>query len=144
MTTPEPSSQPTPVTFHGAIPILRVRDLAASVDHYVRVLGFAIDWHYPGSIASVSRDRCSVFLSEGDQGTPGTWAWIGVSDATAVHDELRARGAHIRQEPTNFAWALELQVEDPDGNVLRLGSAPQADVPFGPWKDMKGQLWVTT
>ncbi|GLC25787.1 tetratricopeptide repeat protein [Roseisolibacter agri] len=148
MTTPEhpsqPTSQQTPVTFHGAIPILRVRDLAASVDHYVRVLGFATDWHYPGSIASVSRDRCSVFLSEGDQGTSGTWAWIGVSDATALHDELRARGATIRQEPTNFAWALELQVEDPDGNVLRMGSDPRADVPFGPWKDMRGELWFAT
>ena len=24
--------------------------------------------------------------------------------------------------PTNFSWALEMHVEDPDGNVLRLGS----------------------
>ena len=153
MTTPEPSATPTtpappppstPLTFHGAIPILRVRDLAASVDHYVRVLGFTIDWHYPGSIASVSRGRCSLFLSAGDQGTPGTWAWIGVSDAEALHDELRARGATIRQPPTNFAWALELQVEDPDGNVLRLGAEPKPGVPFGPWKDMHGGLWEAT
>jgi len=25
---------------------------------------------------------------------------------------------------TNHSWALEFQVEDPDGNVLRFGSEP--------------------
>jgi hypothetical protein len=28
--------------------------------------------------------------------------------------------------PTNFPWALEMHVEDPDGNVLRLGSEPKS------------------
>jgi hypothetical protein len=27
--------------------------------------------------------------------------------------------------PTNFPWALEMQVKDPDGNVLRIGSEPK-------------------
>lgn len=149
MTTPEQSTseQPaaapaaTPVAFHGAIPILHVRDLSASVDHYVRVLGFTVDWQTPHVIASVSRGRCTLFLSQDDQGHAGSWAWIGVSDAAALHDELRARGATIRQGPTNFAWALEIQLQDPDGNVLRLGSDPLPDVPFGPWLDMRGTLW---
>ena len=35
------------------------------------------------------------------------------------------RGAPIRLPPTNFSWALEIQVEDPDGNVLRFGSEPR-------------------
>jgi hypothetical protein len=52
--------------FHGAIPILRVANLGATLDYYVKILGFSIDWEYP-TIASVSRDRCCVFLSEGDQ-----------------------------------------------------------------------------
>ena len=90
----------------------------------------------------MSRDRSCIFLSEGDQGNPGSWIWIGVPDAEAVHDELVAEGAKIRQGPTNFRWALEIQVEDPDGNVIRLGSDPIEGRPFGPWKDMHGQLWV--
>ncbi|MGZ8379060.1 MAG: glyoxalase superfamily protein [Gemmatirosa sp.] len=140
---PDPEAQPlSHVAFHGAAPILAVRDLAASVDHYVRVLGFAVDWEMPGAIASVTRDRCTLFLSAGDQGHPGTWAWIGVTDAEALHDELHARGATIRQPPTNFAWALELQVEDPDGNVLRLGSDPKPGVAQGPWLDMRGDEWM--
>lgn len=27
--------------------------------------------------------------------------------------------------PTSYSWALEFQVEDPDGNVLRFGSDPE-------------------
>jgi predicted enzyme related to lactoylglutathione lyase len=38
---------------------------------------------------------------------------------------LKARGVKILLEPTNFPWALEFQVEDPDGNVLRFGSEPE-------------------
>jgi catechol 2,3-dioxygenase-like lactoylglutathione lyase family enzyme len=150
MTSPEPQSMPAasrptppaPVAFHGAVPILPVRDLAASLDHYVRVLGFALDWEDAGMFASVSRDRCCLFLCQDDQGHPGTWAWLGVADAEALHDELHARGAHVRQPPTNFAWALEMQIEDPDGNVLRLGSDPKPGVAHGPWLDMRGLRWV--
>src|SRR5687768_3587828 len=39
--------------FEGAQPILRVGDLQTSVDYYVRVLGFKVDFHE--IIASVSR-----------------------------------------------------------------------------------------
>jgi len=127
--------------FGPAAPILRVADLPASVDYYTRILGFTIDWEAP-TITSVSRDRCCIFLCEGDQGNPGVWMWIGVADAEALHDELVAKGAKIRQPPTNFWWALEMQVEDLDGHVLRLGSEPIEGRPQGPWKDMHGRLWA--
>ncbi len=129
------------MTFGGATPILRVRDLAASIDYYVNSLGFQIDFQGPGPFASVSRGRCCLFLSEGDQGHPGTWAWIGVSDVDRLYAEFQAKGALIRQAPTNFSWACEIQVSDPDGNVLRFGSDPKPDQPFGPWLDMNGVLW---
>ena len=126
--------------FHPAAPILRVGDLRASVDYYVNVLGFKVDFETEW-LVSVSRDRCCLFLAMGDQGHPGAWVWIGVADAEALHEELRAKGAKIRQPPTNFSWALEIQVEDLDGNVLRLGSDSIEGRPFGPWKDMNGKLW---
>ena len=128
-------------TFGGAAPIFCVARLAASLEYYVTVLGFIIDWEETG-IASVSRDRCCLFLSQDDQGHPGAWAWIGVSDAAAVFEELRAKGARIRHPPTNYNWALEMQVEDLDGNVLRLGSEPRKGEPFGEWLDMHGEAWV--
>lgn len=33
-------------------------------------------------------------------------------------------GVPVRMPPTNYPWALEMHLEDPDGNVLRLGSEP--------------------
>jgi catechol 2,3-dioxygenase-like lactoylglutathione lyase family enzyme len=128
--------------FGGVNPIFRVRSLPASIDYYVRVLGFKVDWHQPGIIASVSRGRCSIMLCEGDQGNPGTWVWIGAEDIEPLFEEYSSKGAKIRHAPTNYEWAYEMQIEDPDGNVLRIGSEPKADQPFGEWLDMRGDTWV--
>lgn len=131
------------VVFGGVSPILRVARLAASLDYYLKSLGFSVDWESPGGIASVSRGGCALFLSEGDQGNPGSWVWIGVSDAALLFEEYQRTGARIRHPPTNYSWAYEMQVEDLDGNVLRLGSDP-VDEPFGEWLDMRGGRWVVT
>jgi catechol 2,3-dioxygenase-like lactoylglutathione lyase family enzyme len=132
----------TPVAFEGVTPIFTVRNVDASVDYYTAVLGFDVAWKSPVGVASVARGRCQIFLVEGDQGHAGTWLWAGVSDAAALFDEYRQKGANIRQPPTNFPWALEMQVEDPDGNILRLGSDSLENKPYGPWKDMHGKLWT--
>jgi hypothetical protein len=34
-----------------------------------------------------------------------------------------------------------MQVEDLDGNVLRMGSDQKADQPVGEWLDMHGNRW---
>ena len=128
---------------HGwgpAAPIFRVRDLAASLRYYVDVLGFKEDWRTPG-IASVTRDRCCIFLCEGDQTASTTWVWLSVDDAEKVHQELNATGATIRHPPTNYFWALEMQISDPDGNVLRLGSEPREGEPEGEFLDASGRRW---
>ncbi len=127
--------------FHPATPIFRVGSLDASVAYYVDVLGFRVDWG-DRFFSSVTRGRCTLFLSEGDQGHPGGWVWIGVGDAAALHEELLAKGARVRHPPTNYAWALEMQVEDLDGNVLRFGSDPVEGRPFGEWLDAKGVRWA--
>lgn len=129
--------------FGGAAPIFRVASLSASLEYYVTVLGFMIEWEDSGNIAAVSRDRCCIFLCEGDQGHAGSWAWIGVGDVETLYEQLRARGARVRHPPTNYKWAYEMQVEDLDGNVLRLGSDPLNDRPLGEWLDMRGDAWVT-
>lgn len=123
-----------PVAFECVVPILRVRSLTTSVEHYVGVLGFRVDWQEPGVMASVSRDGRAIMLCEGGQGNPGTWVWIGVSDACVLWEEYKAKGATIRQAPVNYPWACEMHVEDPDGHVLRCGSEPRADQPFAEWK----------
>lgn len=127
--------------FEGVSPILPVADLKESIRYYVRVLGFKLNWETP-IFASVSRGRSSLMLSEGDQGHPGTWVWIGVGDADMLFQEYSAKKARIRHPPTNYPWAYEMQVSDPDGNVLRMGSESKAKERFGPWLDMDGILWT--
>lgn len=130
-----------PVEFGGATPILRVASLEASLAYYVEALGFSLEWRQ-GDFASVRRGKASIMLSEGDQGHPGSWVFLGVSDADALHEELRARGAIIRHPPTNYPWgARELHVSDPDGHVLRLGSDAVAGEPTGEWLDSAGARW---
>ena len=128
------------MNFHQATPILRVADLAASLAYYLDVLGFHVQWRME-TIACVSRGDCGLVLCEGDQGNPGSWVWIGVGDAEALHAELEAKGAKVRNPPANFPWAIETQIEDLDGNVLRFGSEPIEGRPYSPWKDMHGRLW---
>jgi catechol 2,3-dioxygenase-like lactoylglutathione lyase family enzyme len=111
-----------------SIPILRVRNLQVSLDYYRDILGFTVDWSSgteDDGFAGISRDGHALYLSQAEQGHLGGWVWMGVTDARTFHAEYVASGARIRQEPTNYSWALEMQVEDPDGNVLRIGSEPE-------------------
>ena len=110
--------------FECITPILSVKNVPASIEYYVKVLGFKTDWSN-GAFASVSRDNLSIYFCQGAQGQPGTWVWIGVEDVDALYEEYKASGATIREAPTNYPWACEMRVEDPDGHVLRIGSEPK-------------------
>ncbi len=127
--------------FDPATPIFCVTSVKASIEYYVNALGFKVDWQGGPGFASVSRGRCHIFLCQDDQGHPGTWTWIGVTDTDALAAEYRERGAKIRNPPTNYPWAYEMQMEDPDGNVLRFGAEPKQDQPFGAFLDMHGRAW---
>lgn len=130
------------IEFGGVTPVLRVRDIAASLDYYTRVLGFKVNFVYDDFFASISCGRCGIFLSEGDQGNFGSCLWIDGKDVEVLHAQFMAAGAKIRHPPTNYSWALEMQVEDPDGNILRFGSDPKKDQPEGEWLDMYGRRWL--
>lgn len=117
------------------VPILNVRDFAASVEYYEKKLGFTnADWAYPGFTA-VSRDGKQIFLCHDGQGHAGTWIWIGVDDAQAMYEELVASGAKVRHAPRNYPWALEFHVEDPDGHILRFGSDPVEGRRYDEWAE---------
>lgn len=120
----------TKTKFEGANPILSVADMRVSVSYYVEKLGFTnADWGNE-FFTSVNRDRAGIFLCQGGQGQPGTWAWVGVEDAATLYEEYTASGAKILRAPENYPWAFEMHVEDPDGHVLRFGSEPRSDRPL--------------
>jgi predicted enzyme related to lactoylglutathione lyase len=114
-------------------PILRVSSIPISIRYYVDLLGFALDWGHEDAseMASVSRDGHSIMLCQGEQGQPGTWIWIGVEDIDPLFEHYASKGAKIRQKPINQPWAYEMQIEDPDGHVLRFGSEPKSAPTFG-------------
>jgi len=107
----------------GAVPFLRVRDAEASAGWYEK-LGFEVEWTYrfePGLplFVSIRRGDARLFLSEhtGDA-TPDTLVYLYVEDADEFAAEL-GEGA----EDTPYGMR-ELELADPDGNRLRIGSPP--------------------
>ena len=132
----------SPITFGRCTPILRIADLDTSLAYYTGVLGFHLEWRDRG-FAQVTRDEATLMLSQGDQGHPGCWVYVGVSDADALHAELQSRGALVRHPPSNYPWgARELHVTDPDGHVLRFGSEAVEGEPIGDWLDGDGVRWI--
>lgn len=68
-------------------------------------------------------------LCQQGQGHAGTWVWIGVEEIEPLFADWEPQGVKVRQPPTNYPWAHEMQIEDPDGHVLRFGSEPKPDEP---------------
>ncbi|MGW0313621.1 glyoxalase superfamily protein [Streptomyces flavidovirens] len=102
------------------IPILHVKDAGAAAAWYAR-LGFGTQWEHrfgPGmpAFVEVSRGDVRLFLSEhqGDA-RPGTLVYLRVRDVDAVAAEF---GVTAQDQP----WAREVELRDPDGNRLRVGT----------------------
>jgi catechol 2,3-dioxygenase-like lactoylglutathione lyase family enzyme len=111
--------------FECVVPILNVKNLTASVEYYVKKLGFSKkwDWGNPLTFGCVTRGKVEIFLCEGAQGQPGVWMSIFTEDVDALHKEYKRSGAVIRLPPTNLPWGTtEMNVEDPDGHRIRMGS----------------------
>src|SRR5690349_2991449 len=106
-------------------PVLRVENMQAALRFYVDILGFENAEWGSDDFTSVARGGGSLYLCHADQGRGGAWVWIGVDDVRPIYEDLKSRGVPVLLPPTNFPWALEMRVADPDGNVLRFGSEPQ-------------------
>lgn len=119
------------IRIENVAPILCVDDMAKSLEFYVDMLGFRkADWG-DDNFTSVNRDNVGIYLCKQGQGLPGTWVWIGFDgDILPLHEELKSKGTTIKLPPTNFSWAYEMQVQDPDGHILRFGTDPSDKEPF--------------
>jgi uncharacterized glyoxalase superfamily protein PhnB len=113
-------------------PYLVVADLTAAIEHYRACLGFEasqVDGD-PASVAVLSRDGIAVMLRLGDPAVRAAEdpeqradAYIWVTDVVALADELVSRGATVVAVPLDrpVGDGREVQVRDPDGNVLCFG-----------------------
>ena len=111
--------------FEGVVPILNVKNFAASMEYYVNKVGFRKkwDWGNPPTFGCVTRGKVDIFLCEGAQGQRGVWMSIFTEDVDALHEEYKKSGAVIRLAPTNMPWGTrEMNVEDLDGHRMRMGS----------------------
>lgn len=119
------NSGPSNFRIENVTPVLYVKDMALTLSFY-DILGFKnADWG-DDNFTSINRDNTALYLCKGGQGSPGTWVWIGFDgNIFSLHQNLLAKGVTIKLPPTNFSWAYEMQVEDPNGHVLRFGTDPK-------------------
>ena len=125
------SIEPNNFRVENVTPILYVKDMDQSLSFYVDIVGFKnAEWGNE-NFTSINRDNTGLYLCKGGQGLPGTWVWIGFDgDIFGLHSRLKANGVTIKLPPTNFPWAYEMQIEDPNGHILRLGTDPDDKEPF--------------
>lgn len=106
-------------------PILYTHDMSRSLAFYVDMLGFTNAEWGDENFTHVNFGSCGFYLCKGGQGSPGTWVWIGFDgNIFSLHEELKSKGVKVKLPPTKFSWAYEMQVEDPDGHILRFGTDP--------------------
>ena len=125
------SALKTQIRIENITPILNVKDMNLSRGFYIDLLGFTEAEWGTDDFTCVIKDKSSIYLCHNAQGCKGIWLWVGFDgDIFALYDELKEKGVVIHQPPRNYTWALEMQVEDPDGHILRFGTEPDANEPY--------------
>ena len=116
--------------FRRATPVLAVRDYPRARAFYRDVLGFEVieEGGDPPGFGILRRDGATVFLDaacgEPVRRTGAIWsAYLHVFGLARVRDELVAKGVELCEPLHETTYGmLELELEDPDGNRLCLGS----------------------
>lgn len=122
--------------FDSTFPIISTPDLARALGFYRDLLDGVVTYQFPaeGDAGFVSMDIGSSHLGIGlDPSLDVTTAraqrfslWVYADDCDAAVERLRAGGARIVEEPADQPWGERVgRVEDPDGNVVIIGSRPR-------------------
>ena len=110
-----------------------VADVDAAVAFYTNVLEFELEEQFGPAIAMVRRGDLTLWLAgptssaarpmpDGSQPVPGGWnrLVIEVSDIEASVEQVRAVGAHLRNEIVTGPGGRQVLVDDPSGNPIEL------------------------
>lgn len=115
------------MAFLRAMPVLNVASIDRSLAFYRDQLGFQGHgvWGDPPAFTIVQRGNVTIALDTHGGGRPagGGWtAYLYVSDADALADELRSKGVALASEPEDKPWnCREFEVRDPDGHLIGFG-----------------------
>jgi catechol 2,3-dioxygenase-like lactoylglutathione lyase family enzyme len=121
---------PPPPRLKAAVPVLYVRDVAASAHFYRDSLGFRIDFLHglPPFYGAVSRDGAALHLKFVHEPVFGAgrvaeegliMAFVPVDNVKALFAECQAKAAPIAQPLRRQAWGgTDFHVQDPDGNRI--------------------------
>jgi len=110
-------------------PYLIVRDIKESLKFYVNILGFD-EYVETQNLAIIEGDGHQIHLIKSQDAPTINRIWIGVDDIETLYDQFKKNDVIFIQEPSNFSWAYQMIIEDPDGNKLIFGSAPKPELPF--------------
>ncbi len=121
--------QPSPsdgISFHQAIPILRIFDVAKAREFYCDFLGFAVtmEHRYEPNLPlymAVERSGLELHLSEhhGDA-SPGSTAFVWMVGVRAFNAELISKHyGYGRPGIVREPWGDQMEVHDPFGNRIR-------------------------
>jgi lactoylglutathione lyase len=134
------SNEHLPINIKQAVPFFMVKDMEASLNFYIKRLGFTIarDWTPRGRIewCWLKRDAIAIMLQEsrsvdhsafiGKAPGKGVSICFQCADALALYHEFTAKGVEIREPFVgNNLWVVAF--DDPDG--CRLDFESPTDVP---------------
>lgn len=116
--------------FNRATPVLRTADYPRARHFYIDLLGYSIveEGGDPPRFGIFQRDRAVIFVNGWAGGPPMAsapcWAaYFHVGDVDDLLAALVAKAVPITRAPRNTVYGMrELEVTDPDGNVLCFGS----------------------
>ena len=103
---------------------IRVRDVHAARDWYIRHLGLKLEFEVPGRPTVALQDDAglTLFLDEttGDVASEGCILTFEVDDVHATHEALLAAGVPFLHAPQKLQWGYGAELRDLDGHLILL------------------------
>ena len=123
--------------FRFSVPVLRVRDVTATVAWYRRHLGFSAESfpeRGPHEFAILERDGVQLLVRRGGDGRRLTdghsgwdlYIWVDGADLGRLEGAMSVAGEIVRPLTPLGETMAELEVRDPDGYVLCIGGPTKA------------------
>ena len=124
--------------FRFSVPVLRVRDIAATVSWYRRHLGFSAEpfpERAPHEFAIVERDGVQILVRQSRGDAPARdghagwdlYLWVDGLDLRRLESSVALSGGEIVRSLSPMSASIaELEIRDPDGYVLCIGGPTTA------------------